>query len=87
MGTVRDYLSLHEGLLIKRIPWWPELGPEPATPFWLADGKTADSVSMSGWVCAGKVELGRDIRLSRVVLWDGVSVPDGSLLQDTLVVE
>ncbi len=86
IGTIEDYLNLHGGLLGRRIPWWPELGPQPETPFYLAGRQEEnDSVTLGDWVCAGRVRLGRDVRLTRVVLWDGASVPDGARLQDTLV--
>lgn len=88
MGTLKDYLGLHGGLLTRQIPWWPELGSRPENPFFLAAGnRVADTVAMEDWVCAGRVDLGRDIRLARTVLWDGASVPDGSRLHDVLVTE
>ncbi len=86
MGTTEDYLALHSGLLTRKIPWLPELGPQPKTPFLLGDEKQpTETVTMKDWVCAGRVELGRDVRLERVILWDGVRVPDGSRLRDMLI--
>jgi mannose-1-phosphate guanylyltransferase len=86
MGTLEDYLALHAGLLTGGIPWWPELGARPEGPFFVADqSKMSETVSMRDWVCAGRVEFGRDVQLARVVLWDGACIPDGSRLQDVLV--
>ena len=88
MGTVSDYLALHEGLLTRRIPWWYELGPRPEESFYLADGvHCSGELIKSDWLCAGQVRLGRNVDLARVVLWDGVVVPDGSCLRDTVVVK
>jgi NDP-sugar pyrophosphorylase family protein len=86
MGTVNDYLALHGGLLAGDIPWWQELGVQPESPFFLAEGvRRADTVVMKDWVCAGRVEIGEDVHLERVVLWDGVFIPGGSRLKDTLI--
>ena len=87
IGTVHDYLALHGGLLTGAVPWWPELGLQPESPFFLAEGMyCADTPVMRDWVCAGRVAMGEDVHLERVVLWDGVSVPEGSRLQDTLII-
>ena len=88
MGTVEDYLALHGGLLTGDIPWWQELGEGPESPFYLINREIGnDSLTMKDWVCAGEVKIGQDVHLERVVLWDGVSVPDGSRLQDTLIIQ
>jgi NDP-sugar pyrophosphorylase family protein len=88
MGTVEDYLALHGGLLTGKIPWWQELGVHPKTPFYLADGQTCnDTVAMKDWICAGQVKIGKDVHLERVVIWDGVIVPDKSRLMDTLIIK
>lgn len=88
MGTVEDYLALHGGLLTGDIPWWQELGEGPESPFYLINREIGnDSLMMKDWVCAGEVKIGQDVHLERVVLWDGVSVPDGSRLQDMLVIQ
>jgi NDP-sugar pyrophosphorylase family protein len=88
IGTVDDYLSLHGSLLTGDIPWWPELGVQPESPFFLAEGMCrADTVVMRDWICAGRVEIGEDVHLERVVLWDGVSIPGGSRLKDVLIIK
>jgi NDP-sugar pyrophosphorylase family protein len=88
IGTVNDYLALHGGLLAGGIPWWRELGVRPESPFFLADGiHCVDPPVMRDWVCAGRVAMGEDVHLQRVVLWDGACVPERSRLQDTLVIE
>jgi NDP-sugar pyrophosphorylase family protein len=88
MGTVNDYLALHGGLLAGDIPWWRELGVRSDSPFFLATGgHHADTVVMRDWVCAGRVEIGEDVHLERVVLWDGVSIPERSRLHDVLIIK
>jgi len=88
MGTLNDYLNLHAGLLTGKIPWWPELGTRPDGPFFLADqDNMKETIAMKDWVCAGRVQLGSNVQLARVVLWDGACVPDDSRLHDTLVVK
>ena len=87
IGTVKDYLALHGGLLTGDIPWWRELGVRPESPFFLADGiQCTDRPVMRDWVCAGRVAMGEDVHLERVVLWDGACVPGKSRLQDTLLI-
>ncbi|MDR3629829.1 MAG: sugar phosphate nucleotidyltransferase [Desulfocapsaceae bacterium] len=88
MGTLEDYLSLHAGLLTGTVPWWPELGPYPGSSFYLApETHCSSTVHMQDWVCAGRAAIGNDVRLARVVLWDGATVKDGSCLQDALIVQ
>ncbi len=88
MGTIEDYMALHEGLLTGKIPWWQVLGPEPETSFWIAEGNQVDiTVKMQDWVCMGKTEVGRNVSLSRVVLWDGARISGGSQLQDAVVIK
>ena len=88
MGTVDDYLALHGGLLAGDIPWWRELGARPESPYYLADEvRCADNLVMRDWVCAGRVMIGEDVHLERVVLWDGVSVPGRSRLRDTMIIK
>ena len=54
MGTLKDYLALHAGLLRGAVPWWPELGKRPATPFFLAPGLHSSSgVRMKDWAAPG----------------------------------
>ena len=87
IGTVNDYLALHGGLLTGNIPWLPELGVRPASPFYLAEGiHCAGSPVMRDWVCAGCGTIGDDVYLERVVLWGGAVVPGGSRLQDSLII-
>jgi mannose-1-phosphate guanylyltransferase len=88
IGTPADYLELHAGLLTGKIPWWPELGAgRPVDAFYFADKHSMiNTVSVKDWVCAGRVKLGRNVQLIRSVLWDGASVPDGTVVQDTIVV-
>ena len=88
MGTLQDYLALHAGLLTGTIPWWPELGERPATPFFLAPGaRCGSTVHMRDWVCAGRVQIEGDAGLERVVLWDGAVVKSGSRLRDALITQ
>jgi mannose-1-phosphate guanylyltransferase len=88
MGTLPDYLALHEGLLHGTVPWWPELGKRSPMPFLLdPDARCSSSVQMQDWVCAGRVQIGENVSLKRVVLWDGAVVKSGSCLQDTLIAQ
>jgi hypothetical protein len=43
--------------------------------------------TISRWQELREVEIGRDVHLERVVLWDGASVPDGNRLKDALVIQ
>jgi NDP-sugar pyrophosphorylase family protein len=88
IGTVQDYLALHGGLLKGAIPWWQELGPRPKKTFFLAENQLGmKGVEVKDWACIGRVKMGDDVCLERVVAWDDASVPSRSRLKDTLVVK
>ncbi|MFH0781108.1 MAG: sugar phosphate nucleotidyltransferase [Pseudomonadota bacterium] len=85
MGTPEDYLALHEGLLTESIPCWQEIGPVSG-PYCLADNvELGSQVQINGWASIGKAHIGKGSHLERVVLWDNVTIPDGSRLADIIV--
>lgn len=86
MGTPEDYLHLHGGLLTGTVPRWPEMGEMSGAPFFYGQ-KTAMRADLhcEDWCCLGDVEIGEDVRLARVVAWDGVRITGGSRLSDVLL--
>jgi mannose-1-phosphate guanylyltransferase len=85
MGTVDDYLSLHQGLLTGTIPCWKEIGPV-RKPYCIARrAKLPAHFELSEWVCIGDANIANGTRLQRVVVWDDVSIPGGSRLGDMIV--
>lgn len=85
MGTVDDYLSLHQGLLTGTIPCWKEIGPV-RKPYCIAKrAKLPAHFELSEWVCIGEANIANGTHLQRVVVWDNVSVPSGSRLGDVIV--
>jgi len=78
MGTLDDYLGLHQFLLA---------GREPSCAFGegVAVG-TEVEVADWGYIGAG-ASIGNGSRLARVVVWDGAVVPPGSRLADCLVAD
>ena len=86
MGTPEDYLGLHGGLLTGAVPRWPEMGELAGAPFLLERGSAVPTdLHCEDWCCLGDVEIGRDVRLTRVVAWDGVRIAGGSRLSDVLL--
>jgi mannose-1-phosphate guanylyltransferase len=85
MGTVDDYLALHQGLLTGTIPCWQEIGPV-RKPYCIAKrAKLPAHVELSGWVCIGEAFIENGTHLERVVVWNDVSIPSGSRLGDMIV--
>jgi mannose-1-phosphate guanylyltransferase len=85
MGTVDDYLALHQGLLTDTIPCWQEIGPF-RKPYCIAKrAKLPAHIELSGWACIGDAHIENGTHLERVVVWDDVSIPRGSRLGDMIV--
>lgn len=85
MGTVDDYLGLHEGLLTGSIPSWQEMG-EISKPYCVDSGaKVPAQVDLEDWVCIGAAEIGNQSHLSRCVVWDDIRVGEGLQLTDSIV--
>ena len=88
MGTPEDYLKLHADLLEKSIPGYEELDEELAeSPFvGTQNDSIAKDVQLKDWACIGKgATIGAGTTLQRTVIWDGASVPAGSIIKDTIV--
>ncbi|MBU4294346.1 MAG: NTP transferase domain-containing protein [Desulfobulbaceae bacterium] len=81
MGTPEDYLDLHR-VLLTREPF------KGASPFYYGSGVAIPADLQSrDWLCVGAgARIGRHCRLSRVVVWNGAQVPDGTILEDVIVV-
>ena len=85
MGTVEDYLALHEGLLTETIPCWQEIGPI-RRPYCIAKrAKLPAHFELKDWVCIGEAHIENGTHLERVVIWDDVSIPRGCRLGDRIV--
>ncbi|MGB3210128.1 MAG: nucleotidyltransferase family protein [Desulforhopalus sp.] len=85
MGTVDDYLALHEGLLTDTIPCWREIG-QVRKPYCIAKrAKLPAQIELRDWVCIGEAHIENGTQLERVVVWDDVSIPSGSKLGDMIV--
>jgi mannose-1-phosphate guanylyltransferase len=85
MGTVDDYLALHQGLLTDTIPCWQEIGPV-RKPYCIAKrAKLPAQIELRDWACIGEAQIENGTHLERVVIWDNVSIPGGSRLVDMIV--
>lgn len=85
MGTVEDYLALHQGLLTNTIPCWQEIG-QVRKPYCIAKrAKLPAHIELSEWACIGEAHIENGTHLERVVIWDDVSIPGGSRLVDLIV--
>ncbi len=85
MGTEEDYLALHGGLLTGTIPCWPEMQPTSGPCCIASRDQLGAEVDLIDWVCLGNARIGKGSHLERVVVWDGVSIPDNSYVRDRLV--
>ncbi len=87
MGTVEDYLALHEALLQGTMPRWAELKYQGASEF-LVDEEShcGRNCCFQRWVSIGKARIGDDVELKRCVVWDGAEVADGSRISDSIIV-
>ena len=88
IGTPVDYLQLHDELLQGQAPPHEELEfIVDSGPFYMApDCTTGKNVRMEDWVCIGNnVRVGDNCLLRRVVVWDNVTIPSNSVLEDTIV--
>jgi NDP-sugar pyrophosphorylase family protein len=85
MGTEEDYLALHGGLLTGTIPCWLELSPASGPCYIASRGQLGAEVDLIDWVCLGNACIGKGSHMERVVVWDGVRIPDNSYLRDRLV--
>ncbi len=85
MGTINDYLALHQGLLTDTIPCWQEIGPV-RKPYYIAKrAKLPAHFELKDWVCIGEASIENGTRLERVVVWDKVSIASGQRLGDMIV--
>ena len=86
MGTIGDYLALHEMLLLGRMPVWPELGVLPETSTLIDEACVIGrSCRFEGWNCVGAAEIGDFAHLSRSVVWDTAQVAPHSRIEDTII--
>jgi mannose-1-phosphate guanylyltransferase len=85
MGTPEDYLALHEGLLRGSIPLWQEFhNAENGQILIDRDARLSGDFSVEKWCSIGKI-TGKHVHLSRVVVWDGVMLPDGFTCDNALI--
>lgn len=84
MGTPEDYLDLHAGLLQGTIPRWEELAVEIGEFRVHPQAEIIGKSELRDWCCVGRAK-GEDVRLSRVVIWDGVQLQTGAEISDMLV--
>ena len=85
MGSVDDYLALHEGLLSEKIPCWQETGIV-RKPYCIAKrAQLPVQIDFEDWVCIGEAKIGNKTHLQRCVVWDGVVVHGDMVITDTIV--
>jgi mannose-1-phosphate guanylyltransferase len=88
IGTPVDYLELHDRLLND-----PDLavatstGPREDSAVHLGDGvRLGDNVVFRDWAWVGdRVRIGDGARVARSVIWDGVEVGEGMVIEDAIV--
>lgn len=90
MGTPRDYLQLHAALLNGTAPLYQDeiaaAGVKESLLFFRGTGAgKGRRVRFHDWVVLGHhAAVGDDVALSRCVVWDGVTVPAGTIAVDTI---
>jgi len=85
IGTLWDYLALHEELLSGKI--MPPFGLPRPQGQWLIDDQAhiESGVELADWGSIGKAQVSRGARLQRCVVWDGARISVGSQLKDMIV--
>jgi len=87
MGTPRDYLVLHETLLLGKMMIWPEFEVQPENNLLINEACiVGQGCSFDGWNCVGSSFLGDSVRLSRSVVWDGAKLPSYSRISNAIVI-
>lgn len=85
MGTPEDYLALHEGLLTGKVPVWGEIQKNDMQTFLVDDEAVLTGTSGTHeWGSVGRV-VGKDVSLTRVVIWDGVELPEKGEFRDQVI--
>ncbi|MFW2367249.1 MAG: nucleotidyltransferase family protein [Desulforhopalus sp.] len=85
MGTEKDYLALHKGLLTGTVPCWQEALPV-GKPFCIDTRvKVPEDLRLKDWACIGNVQICKDINIGRAVVWDDILLQPGTVLEDTIV--
>ena len=85
MGTINDYLALHQGLLTDTIPCWQEIGPI-RKPYNIAKrAKLPAHFELKDWVSIGEATIENGTHLERVVVWDKVAIACGLRLADRII--
>ncbi len=85
MGTPEDYLALHEGLLRGSIPLWEELQDTGNGQILIDNGaRLSGNSRVEEWCSIGNI-TGNHVHLSRVVVWDGVMLPDNFRADNALI--
>lgn len=85
MGTPEDYLALHDGLINGAIPAWSDIS-ECIQPRMFANGKNIhQDTKVEDWAVVGDAEIGANCTLQKVVAWDGVRIPAGSVLANQII--
>ncbi len=84
MGTVEDYLELHGDLLTGKVPCWEEIALGDS-PYLITDRAELKGKSeMHDWCSVGSV-VGKDVTITRSVIWDGITLVDGGCYEDQLI--
>lgn len=85
MGTLGDYLDLHQGLLAGDIPRWQEFAYQAEDRKLISDNADlSGKVDIEDWCSIGAV-TGNNITVSGSVIWDGVELPDGAVCRNKLL--
>lgn len=86
MGTVNDYLQLHEDILLGKVSCWQELGNKIEEGCFVdPEAHIDETVEINNWASIGKAIIGKNVKISRSVIWDGVVIPDNSLVENQLI--
>ncbi len=88
MGTPQDYLELHGNLLTNPDLISKYLDPAMNSPLFVSPGAhIGENVNLNDWVSIGSgAKIGDNVSLTRVVVWDGAEVKQGTVLNDAIVV-
>lgn len=84
MGTPEDYLLLHEKLLSKEVECWEEIEHFESKQLVSAKAQLLGESVLEDWCVIGAAS-GKNVKISRSIVWDGVQLPDSFSCSDAIM--
>lgn len=85
IGSIPNYLSAHEDILIKKIPVLQDKTVPENSVFIGKDTKVSEKTQLKGFVSIGKNCDIRAAILENCVIWDNITVPSGKIVKNQVI--